>query len=67
MESITIGTSDNLMTFCESKHKFIHESTYGGVTVETYSVSLDDLVQEFKNYLLAVGYQPESIKEYFND
>lgn len=53
-------------------HTFKHMSDFSSISdttveVTTSAVTLDDIIEVFKQYLLAVGFQPENIKDYFYD
>jgi hypothetical protein len=54
----------------ELEYKFVRvHKNYNGsissiITIETDNVSLDALIEDFRSFLLAAGYQPEGIADY---
>jgi len=55
-----------------NKIKFIYESDHGEdssvpnsrITYETDAVNAGDVVQEFRQFLLAIGYHPDTVNRY---
>ena len=47
--------------------KLTYEDEYSKITIESDSVLIHDVMQEIKRLLIAVGFQPENIREYIED
>jgi hypothetical protein len=50
----------------EFKHEHIdlYGKSQSEITYVSHSEGLDEVVQDFRNFLLAIGYQPESVDRY---
>ncbi len=49
----------------EFKDRF--DELQSSVSVESYEESLPEIIQTFRNFLLAIGFQPESVNEYIEE
>lgn len=51
--------------------KYIYKDAYDRVENETHIIThqdgLSEVIDDFRHFLLAIGYQPESIAGYFNE
>jgi len=52
------------MTF-ECKHRDLEGYIASTIEVKTENVTLPEIIEDFRAFLLGCGYAPESVKEYF--